>query len=145
MEKNKKSNKTGKKPPLFVTGFSISDNDALAANNDQGLLNNLELQNRSPDCQAKFPKEILTQSQEQTLLADNEGTDETNRSSISESTIANQIEHSGNSTFTKSTTPTVFMSDTVCDNKDDDGLAPCTSIYADPVSVVKSKGPPVVI
>ena len=146
--------KNSEKPPLSVTGLAISESDytkPLADNDDQRLSkNNLELQNRSPDCQEKQPAEILTQLQEKTLSVinpDYERAKKTDCSSITESTIANQrlsFENSGNSTFTESITPAAIMSDKVCDSKDDDGLAPCTSIYADPVPFVKSKGPPVV-
>ena len=146
--KNKKNNKLSKEPPPSVTGFSISEKDALAAKDDQELSkNNLELQNRLPECQTKCPGEMLTQSQEQTLLVTNpdyETAKKTDRSSITESTLANQrlsIESSVNSTFTESINPTAIE---VCDSKNNDGLPPCTSIYADPVPLVKSKGPPVV-
>ena len=149
--KNKKNNQLSEKPPVSVTGFSISEKDALAANDDQELSkNNLELQNRSPECQTKCPVEMLTQSQEQTLSVTNpdyEGAKKTDRSSITESTLANQrlsFENSVNSTFTESINPTAFVRGEVCDSKSNDDLAPCTSIYADPVPLVKSKGPPVV-
>ena len=149
--KNKKNNKLVKKPPLFVSGFSISEDDHAKAsdnNNDQGLSkNNLELKNRSPDCQAKYTAEMLTQSQEQTLSlinSDFEKTKETDCFSITESTIAIPRLNFENSTFTEFIDPATFMSDEVCDSTDNDGLAPCTSIYADPIPLVKSKGPPVV-
>ena len=74
-------------------------------------------------------------------------TKETDRSSVTESTIVNprfSYESSSNSIFTESINSTAFMSDEVRDSKDVDGLAPCTSIYADPIPLVKSKGPPVV-
>ena len=146
--KNKKNNKLNEKPPVSVTGFSISEKDTLAAKDDQELSkNNLELQNRSPDCQTKCPGEMLTQSQEQTLSVTNpdyERATKTDCSSITESSLADQrlsFENSVNSTFTESINPTAIE---VCDSKNNDGLAPCTSIYADPVPLVKSKGPPVV-
>ena len=134
-----------KELPLSVTGPSISDYDYTktpATNDDQRLSKNLELQNRSPDYQAQCPAEM---SQKQTLSVINPEYERTkeknNRSSITESTIAN--ESNGNSIFTESITSTTFMSDEVCDSKDNDGLAP-SSIYADPIPLVKSKGPPVV-
>ena len=152
--KNKKNSKLGKKPPLCVTGLSTSENDCSKApydNDDQGLSkNNLELQRRLPDCQVKSPAEILTQSQKQTLLVtspDYERTKETDHSSVTESTVANPVisfESSGYSVLTEPINLTAFMSDKVCDSKDNDGLAPCTSIYADPIPLVKSKEPPVV-
>ena len=154
LRKNKKNSKLGKEPPLCVTGLSISEKNyskALNDNDSQGLSkNNLELHSRLPDCQVKSPAEILTQSQKQTLLVtspDYERTKETDHSSVTESTTANPIfsfESSGYSVLTEPINLTAFMSDKVCDSKDNDGLAPCTSIYADPMPLVKSKGPPVV-
>ena len=145
-----KNSESCKEPPLSVTEPSISDNDFMktpATNDDQRLSKNLELQNRSPDCQAECP---IIQSQEQTLSVINPGykkTKETDRSSITESAIANprfSYESSSNSIFTESINSTTFTGDNVRDSKDVDGLASCTSIYADPIPLVKSKGPPVV-
>ena len=152
--KNKKNNKLGKKPPLCVTRLSTSENDyseTLNDNDSQGLSkNNLELQRKLPDCQAKSPAEILAQSQNQTLLVtspDYERTKETDHSSVTEGTTSNPIfsfESSGYSVLTEPINLTAFMSDKVCDSKDNDGLAPCTSIYADPIPLMKAKEPPVV-
>ena len=152
--KKKKSydgfDKNSKQPPLSVTGLSMLEKDDAIAKDDQNP--HLELQNRStfdsdykPECSA----EVLVQSQEQTLSVINPGYQKGKKPdapAVSEfpANPRFSVESSSNSVFTDSINTSAFLSGKVRDSKYDDNAAPCTSIYADPMPLVKSKGPPVV-
>ena len=156
--RNKKSydgfDKNSKQPPLSVTGLSISEKDeAIAKDNQEPSKANLELQNRytfDPDHKPEGSAEVLVQSQEQTLSLINPGyqkTKPTADSEFPEFYVSNprfSVESSSNSVFTDSINTSAFLSGKMRDSKYDDNAAPCTSIYADPIPLVKSKGPPVV-
>ena len=156
--RNKKNydsfNENSKKPPLSVAGLSILDKDELTTSKNQKP--NLELKSRPtfdsnyrPGCSP----EMLEQSQEQSMSVINPNYQETKRSespAISgplELNAANprfSVETSDNQVFTESINTPAFLSGKVQDSKCDDAPTPCTSIYADPLPLVKTKGPPVV-
>ena len=156
-KKNYESLNTGsKKPPLSVTGLSISEHDcknktATPNNYQKPLKDDLELQNRSPDHKMENSEETSVKSQEQSpslINPEHEKSKITESDNVyqpPESTVANprfSIESSGNPVFTESINPTAFITGKVCASNDTP--SPFTSIYADPVPLVKSKGPPVV-
>ena len=156
-KKNYESLNTGsKKPPLSVTGLSISEHDhknitATPNNYQKPLKDDLELQNRSPDHKMENSEEASVKSQEQSpslINPEHEKSKITEPDNVyqpPESTVANprfSIESSGNPVFTESINPTAFITGKVCASNDTP--SPFTSIYADPVPLVKSKGPPVV-
>ena len=145
-KKNESLNTDSKKPPLSVTGLSISEHD-----HKNTLKADLELQNRSPDYRLENSEETSVKSQEQPLSLINPEyekskiTESDNVYQLPESTVANprfSIESSGNPVFTESINPTAFITGKVCASNDTP--SPLPSIYADPVPLVKSKGPPVV-
>ena len=156
--RNKKNydsfNGNSKKPPLSVAGLSILDKDELTTSDNQKP--NLELENRptfDPNYRPGCSPEMLEQSQEQSMSVINPNYQETKRSespAISgppELNVANprySVETSDDQVFTESINTPAFLRGKVQDSKCDDAPMPCTSIYADPIPLVKTKGPPVV-
>ena len=143
-----------KQSPLSITGLSISEKDEAFAQESPKA--NLELQNRSTfnaDCKLEGSADVLVQPQGQTQSLINPGYQASKNSDppvVSEFLgidVANprySVESSRSSVFTDSINASAFLSGRIRDSKCDDNPTPCTSIYADPMPLVKSKGPPVV-
>ena len=156
--RNKKNynsfNENSKIPPLSVTGLSILDKDEPTASDNQKP--NLELESRSvidPNYRPGSSPEMLMQSQEQSMSLINPNYQETKRSEspaacgLPEFNPANprdSVASGDNQVFTESINTPAFLSGKLQDSKCDDTPTPCTSIYADPLPLVKTKGPPVV-
>ena len=145
---------SSKQSPLSIIGLSISEKDEAFAQESSKA--NLELQNRSTfnaDYKPEGSAEVLVQSQGQTLSLINPGYQATKKSdppAVSEFPgidVANprySVESSRSSVFTDSINASAFLSGRMRDSKCDDNPVPCTSIYAEIMPLVKSKGPPVV-
>ena len=143
-----------KKPPLSVTGLSILDKDEPTASDNQKQ--NLELESRpliDLNYRPGSSPEMLMQSQEQSMSLINPNYQEKKRS---ESPVAcgppefnpanprDSVASSDNQVFTEYINIPAFLCGKSQDSKCDDTPTTCTSIYADPLPLVKTKGPPVV-